>query len=195
MGDYVPRPLLDYSDVPEQIRNKVEQRFIGRTGEAFFKRLRYIGGGFVDLDSLYIIEKEAKNYEWKPSSYYLCFELNDSANRIAYCSTVETDKKGNLVNSIEFPNIGRCPEKALIISKQAAIQIGKNRHLLDGSDREYSGISTSVNLKYDARHEIFTWEFEQIFDTGGHVCYDICYHHFSAHNGKYVDDYLRHAIH
>lgn len=51
MGDYKPTPLLNYKFVPEHIRISIEKNIVDQTVEVFFKQLRYVGGGFVNLDS------------------------------------------------------------------------------------------------------------------------------------------------
>jgi hypothetical protein len=195
MGDYNPTPLPNYKFVPVKIRVSVEKNIVDQTGEPFFKQLRYVGGGFVNLDSLYAIEKEAKNYKWKPSSYYLCFELRDSAKGISYCSTIETDIRGNITKDIAFPDVARHPDKALLISKQAAIKVAVENKIFNTGQTEENGIYTEISLKFDDKRKIFLWEFERTFDTAGHASFDICYHNINAHNGKYLGYNLGSGIH
>lgn len=195
MGNYVPKSLPFYKLVPERVRKSVESEIIGQTGIDFFKKLQYIGGGFVDLDSLYKIEVDAKSYNWKPSSYYLCFQLSDTASDVSYFSTVETDINGHILNGIEFPDITRHPEKAILISKRDAIKIATENNVINSSQSKYLGISTDINLTFDTRRKIFTWEFERAFDTAGHADFAIHYYRINAHNGKFIGHTIGMGIH
>lgn len=186
MGNYHARPLPYYKKIPEHVRSNVEKELVSQTGKDFFKQLRYAGGGFVDLDSLYLIEEDAKYYQWKPSSYYLCFELSDAKRGISYISTIEADKRGVILKQIEFPDIAQHPEKSSLISKQAAVKIARDHGVLDNDERKKEDIRTQVSLKFDAKRKIFVWEYQQEFDTGGHATFDIYYHDINAHNGKYL---------
>lgn len=195
MGKYHAKPLPDYAQLPERVRTNVERQVIARTGDLFFRQLRYAGGGFVDLDSLYIIEKDAKNFKWKPRSYYLCFELYDPVKEVRYGTTVETDIKGNILSRVEFPDIRYKPEKAHIISKQETTHIAVEHHVFDTLNRRKEGEYTEVNLKYDADRKIFFWEFERTFDTAGHASFNIYCHRINAHNGKYLGCRMSEGIH
>jgi hypothetical protein len=186
MGNYRAKPLPNYQAVPEHVRSSVEKKIVAQTGKEFFKQLRYAGGGYVDLDSLYLIEENAKYYQWKPSSYYLCFELSEPKRGISYSCTIEADKRGVILNRIEFPDIAQHPEKSSLISEQDAVRIARANGILDNNRHNKEGISTIGRLEFDTKRKIFVWEYEQRFDTGGHVTFDIYYYDINAHNGKYL---------
>lgn len=125
----------------------------------------------------------------------MCFELRDSVKGIAYCATIETDVRGNIKNDIAFPDVARHPDKAVVISKQAAIKVALQNKIFDTVQREKNGVFTEISLKFDDKRKIFFWEFERTFDTAGHASFDIYCHNINAHNGRYLGYNIGIGIH
>ena len=75
IGVYQPREFKTLDKMPEGIRMKVTNHLRVYFGEAFYSKLKFVGGAAIDLDELYQVEPNAKNYEWKIHSYELVFQI------------------------------------------------------------------------------------------------------------------------
>ena len=180
-GNYEPREPHSIYDLPDSIRIKLAAHLTERLGPDFYSKLKLSGGQIVNLDRLYIVEDNAKNYKWIPYSYYLCFSFQDPAKGIGlYTAKIVLDKSGNVINEIQLPDIHANPEKATIISLEQAKKIAAENKFYDNK--------TEISLSYDAKNGSIAWCFKQsVFNpdhtmSGSTLVID-------AHNGKVLGKY------
>jgi len=180
-GSYRPKEPRSIYDLPNSIRIKLETHLTKRLGQDFYSKLSISGGQIVDLDRLYIVEDNAKNYKWTPYSYYLCFSFQDTAKSIGlYTAKIVLDKYGNVVEDIELPNIIDNNEKAKIISLEQAKAIAIENKFYDDK--------TLISLSYDDKHGSVTWCFKQTTYNTNHTLYGWTWV-IDAHNGKVIGKY------
>jgi hypothetical protein len=131
-GDYHPKTPSSLSDIPDNIRTKLVSHLVDRLGQSFYSKIKINGGQIVNLDSLYIVNKNAKNYKWTPYSYYLCFSFEDIEKGIGlYTAQIVLDKEGTIIKDIALPSIKINPEKSSIISRKTALDIAKLHDFTD----------------------------------------------------------------
>ena len=177
-GYYFPKEPQSVYDLPDSIRIKLETHLINRLGKNFYSKLDVNGGQIVNLDRLYIVEDNAKNLQWIPYSYYLCFSFQDVSNGIGlYTSKIVLDKNGKVVEEIGFPQIKNNPEKENIISINQAKKIAK--------EKGFYNDKTHVFFSYDRESDSLTWCFKQTTYHENHTLSGSTWV-IDAHNGKYL---------
>jgi hypothetical protein len=148
-GSYKPKEPHSIYDLPDSIRIKLETHLIDRLGQEFYLKLKISGGQILDLDRLYIVEDNAKNYQWTPYSYYLCFSFQDASKGIGlYTAKIVLDKYGNVIDEIQLPNIKDNPAKATIISLEQAKVIAR--------ENKFYNDKTEISLSYDTKNGSIT---------------------------------------
>jgi hypothetical protein len=159
-GDYEPRTPQSLNDLPDSIREKLVKHLVDRLGEHFFSKLKLSGGQIINLDRLYKVNFNAKNYKWTPYSYYLCLSFQDTAKGIGlYTAKIVLDKNGDVVKEIELPDIVVHPEKANLISINSAKLIAKSN--------SFSSAVGDIKFQYDNDSESLVWCFEIITKNNG----------------------------
>jgi hypothetical protein len=177
-GDYRPKTPESLDDLPDGIKEKLVEHLISRVGNQFYSKLKLNGGQIVNLDRLYKVEANAKNYKWTPYSYYLCFSFQDTAKGIGlYTAQIVLDKNGNVVKEIQLPDISSNPEKANIISRISASVIAKKMGFTPKTD--------NTSLEYDADVDSLIWCFEKRTNDNG-LTFSVEKLHVDAHNGKVI---------
>lgn len=177
-GNYEAKEALSYYDLPDSIRIKLKNHLISRLGREFYSKINFHKGQIVDLNRLYIVNENAKNYEWTPYSYYLCLSLQDVSKGIGlYIAKIVLDKFGNVIEEVEFPNIQKFPEKENIISLEQAKNIVK--------DNKFEYDLNDIELIYDKTIDSITWNFGKT-DNKRDV---VTYFRIDAHNGKVLEQY------
>lgn len=180
-GYYFPKEPSSLFDLPDSIRTKLEAHLIERLGKDFYSKIKISGGQIVDLERLYIVEDNAKNYKWTPYSYYLCFSFQDATKGIGlYTAKIVLDKYGNVVKEIQLPNIKANPHKANIISLDEAKTIAKENDFYDDK--------TEISLSYDNEAGSITWCFKRTTYHSNHTLSGWTLV-IDAHNGKVLEKY------
>ncbi|MBL7739757.1 MAG: PepSY domain-containing protein [Chitinophagaceae bacterium] len=175
-GKYRPKTPNSIDDLPDSIKEKLVNHLVARLGYQFYLNLKLSGGQIVNLERLYIVEMNAKNYKWIPYSYYLCFSFQDVSKGIGlYTAQIVLDKNGNIVKEIQFPNIESNPEKANLISRESAITIAKNNNFDIAPGR--------ISLEYDLAKGSLVWCFEKVTDDNG-LSFSLETLIVDAHTGK-----------
>jgi len=177
-GDYFPKEPHSMDDLPDSISAKLASHLTDRLGQVFYSKLKICDGQIVDLDRLYIVEDHAKNYQWTPYSYYLCFSFQDTSKGVGlYTAKIVLDKFGNVVEEIQLPNIKNNPEKRDIISLEQAKAIATANKFYDDK--------TEISLSYDREADAITWCFRQITLHPNHMISGWTWV-IDAHNGKVI---------
>jgi hypothetical protein len=133
---------------------------VNRLGNDFYSRLKLSGGQIVNLERLYLVEANAKNYRWTPYSYYLCFSFEDTSKGIGlYTAQIVLDKNGNVVKEISLPSIKSNPDKANVISKNSAMTIAR--------EKNFDPVTCKVSLDYMPDVESLVWCFEKVVNDNG----------------------------
>lgn len=180
-GYYHSKSPLSMYDLPDSIRIKLEAHLIDRLGADFYAKIKISGGQIIDLDRLYIVEKDAVNYKWTPYSYYLCFSFQDTTKGIGlYTAKIVLDKYGNVIEEIQLPNIKDNPDKATIISKEQAKIIATENKFYDEN--------TYISISYDEQAGSITWRFTQKTYEPNHTVWGSTWE-IDAHNGKVLGKY------
>lgn len=180
-GYYFPKEPQSIYDLPDSIRIKLESHLINRLGKDFYNKLELNGGQIVNLDRLYIVEDNAKNLQWTPYSYYLCFSFNDVSKGIGlYTSKIVLDKHGNIIEEIGFPRIKDSPNKGNLISISQAKKIAK--------EKGFYNDKTNVFFSYDKEADSLTWCFKQTTYHENHTLSGSTWV-IDAHNGEYLKKY------
>jgi uncharacterized membrane protein YkoI len=180
-GSYHPKEPHSIYDLPDSIRINLVAHLIDRLGQDFYSKLKISGGQILDLDRLYIVEDNAKNYQWTPYSYYLCFSFQDASKGIGlYTAKIVLDKHGNVIDEIQLPNIKENPEKATIISLEQAKGIALENKFYDDK--------TEISLSYDKKAGSITWCFKQTTYNSDHTLSGWTWV-IDAHNGKIIGKY------
>lgn len=153
-GFYRPKEPRSLKDLPDSIQKKLEKHLVDRLGQDYYSKLKLAGGQLVDLQRLYKVEPNAKDYQWTPYSYYICFSFSDEANGIGcYTAKIVLDEKGDVKEEIELPDLKKKPEKKTIISLKEAKEIALARKSYDEK--------THIKFSYDKIAGSLTWNFEQ----------------------------------
>lgn len=159
-GNYRPQSPNSLSDLPDSIREKLVKHLVTRLGEQLYSKIKISGGQIVDLDRLYVVEANAKNYRWTPYSYYLCFSFQDTSKGIGlYTAKIVLDKNGNIIKEIQLPDIKSNPGKANVISIESAKTIAKKHNFNPTPDK--------IRLDYDLETESLIWCFEKVTNDNG----------------------------
>jgi len=180
-GNYEPRYAGSMNDLPQKIKAKLEDHLIKRVGVDFYSKLKLNGGQIVDLERLYIVDENAKNYKWTPYSYYLCFAFSDPKKGVGrYSSQIVLDKEGNIMKEIGLPNIAADSTKRNIIHVNDA----KNIAVKKGFDLKTS----KIWLGYSQKKDSFVWCFEKVVNNDGFT-FNTSTLMISALDGSLVETY------
>lgn len=186
-GDYEPKTPQSLNDLPDSIKEKLIKHLVSRLGEPFYSKLKLNGGQIVDLDRLYKVNLNAKNYKWTPCSYYLCFSFQDTSKGIGlYTAKIVLDKDGNVVKEIELPDIVLHPEKTNLISLKSASGIAK--------DNNFPTTIPNISLRYDSDFECLVWCFRKVTEDNG-LTFSIETLMIDAHTGKILGTDKGYGIH
>lgn len=159
-GKYQPKTPNSLDDLPDSVKEKLVTHLVTRLGYQFYSKLKLSGGQIVNLERLYIVEMNAKNYKWIPYSYYLCFSFQDMSKGIGlHTAQIVLDKNGNVVKEIQLPDMKSNPEKANLISRESAMTIAKNSNFNPAPDR--------ISLEYDLNERSLVWCFEKVTNDNG----------------------------
>jgi hypothetical protein len=121
---YEPRNINSLEELPDDIKQAVTSHLISRLGNDFFKKLTFVGGVIINLDDLYKLEPERKNYQWKMPSYELHFSFSDLAKGIkSYRTYIQLDERGCVLKEIGLPELSKHPEKSNIVPLSEAVRI------------------------------------------------------------------------
>jgi hypothetical protein len=185
-GDYEPKTPQSLNELPDSIREKLDKHLVGRLGEQFYSKLKLNGGQIVNLDRLYKVNLNAKDYKWTPYSYYLCLSFQDTTKGIGlYTAKIVLDKNGNVVKEIELPDIVAHPEKANLISINSAKVIAKSN--------SFPSTVGNIKLQYDNDSGSLVWCFEKITKDNG-LSFSTETLIIDAHTGKVLGSEQGHGI-
>ncbi len=175
-GSYHPKTPSSLFDLPDTIRKKLVSHLVDRLGQSFYSKMKISGGQIVNLDSLYLVNENAKDYKWIPYSYYLCFSFEDIEKGVGlYTAQIVLGKNGSAIKDIELPSIRINPEKANIISLYEAADIAK-RH-------DFTNTFENASLWYDRDTDNLNWCFKKIVNDNG-LTFGIQTLIINAHTGK-----------
>jgi hypothetical protein len=173
---YEPRHINSLNELPNDIRLAVISHLTARLGSDFFKKLTFVEGVIINLDELYKLEPERKNYHWKMPSYELHFSFSDLTKGIrSYRTYVQLDERGNVLKDVGLPEISKRPEKASILPLNEAVRIAV--------ENNFPRKKMSLSLDYDKDADSIIWIVEgphQDHKTYG--CNDIL--EIDAHTAK-----------
>lgn len=159
-GSYVPKTPTSLNDLPENIRIKLVAHLIDKLGKAYYSKLKMSGGQIVDIDRLYKVEKNAKDYKWIPYCYYICFSLQEIEKGIGLHTTqIVLDKFGNIIKDIQLPSISENPEKAVILSLGEASDLAKKYN--------FTSELKNISLWFDRESDNLTWCFKKTVNDNG----------------------------
>ena len=180
---YEPKEPSSMNDLPDTIRTKLESHLIDRLGPAFYSKLVFNKGQIVDLEELYKINANAKNYKWTPYSYYLCFSLPNKEQ--FFTAHIVLDKYGNVKEEIDLPDIKNNPYKENILTFELAKSIAKKNKCYNNK--------TATSLEYDSTTDLLEWHFYfsngRYYKDGSHssILFII-----NAHDGSIISKRKRH---
>lgn len=175
-GIYHPKRATTLMDIPADISNKLVNHLVDRLGADYYSRIKLTDGQIVDLNRLYTVERNAKNYKWKPYSYYLCFSFKDEAKGIGlYTAQIVLDNIDNIVKEIKLPDIKSNPQKANLLPLDNIRQIAKKNGFDDRLEH--------IELGYDEDVGSIAWYFKKITDDNG-LSFEMKTMSIDAHNGK-----------
>lgn len=123
-GAYEPRQPRSLKGFPQDIRTRLATHLRSRLGDAVLARLKYSGGQIVDLDRLYEVQPNARNFQWVVPSYLVIFAIEfgpDPAER--YYASISLDAKGDVLNEIDLPRTAVDPLRLSVLPKARALEI------------------------------------------------------------------------
>jgi uncharacterized membrane protein YkoI len=177
-GNYKPREPKSLNELPEKIREKVENHLKARLGDEFYSKLQLSGGQIVNFDDLYRIEPDARNYKWTIFAYSLNFLLAEPKKGIkAYHARILLDSEGNILREIDLPQISKNPEKANIISLAEVRKIA--------AKQKFPLKRTNAEISYDAERDSLIWTLEYKLKGDKYVWVDRIIR-IDAHSGEVI---------
>jgi len=175
---YEPKELASLQDLPERIRTDLVAHLQSRLGKPFYSRLRFRGGYVYNINELYRVEPETRQYPWKVPSYNLHFGLPMSDEGLnEYCAQIDLDAEGKVMKEIALPPISAQPEKSRVVPVQEALRVA-GEHGVPVQDAR-------VELGYDLSQESLVWMVSytpEFTDTE----FTRLVLHVNAHTGKFA---------
>lgn len=169
---YIPRVPRSLTDIPASIAKKVLSHLEERLGD-YHKDFHLVGGQIINLEKCKKIASEAD----MKTAYCLSFSYRCLKSGIGmYASNVELDEFGNVLKSIDFPEIK-----------------GKNKlHIIPLSQIKEKAIKekfyweeTEIHMQYSPEQNILMWVFTNIFFNNNHTFLQEK-RFYNAHNGELV---------
>lgn len=177
-GNYEPREPKSLSDLPEKIREKVENHLKSRLGDVFYSKLKLSSGQIVNFDDLYRVEPDARNYKWEIFAYSLNFLLAEPKKGIkAYHARILLASEGNIIREIDLPHISKNPDKANIISLTEARKIA--------AKQKFPLNRTNVEISYDTERDSLVWTLQYKLKGDKYVWVDRIMS-IDAHSGEVI---------
>jgi uncharacterized membrane protein YkoI len=150
LGQYTPRTFKLLNALPEGVRVKAVNHLTERLGNDFYSRLKFVGGSSIDVEEYLRMNPGTK---WKVHSYELVFRYADSRHGLKeYHARIRLDSDGEVIEEIDLPEISKFPQKASIISVDAAADIAKSRG--------FEPKTMSISIRYDEDAGSLVWIFE-----------------------------------
>jgi hypothetical protein len=123
-GDYEPKEPRSLLSLPKAIRTRVISHLTARLGPDVYSRLHFTGGQVVDIERLYRVEPDAREYEWVIPTYLLHFEIEFGADPTErYCAEISLDANGGVIDDIALPRTADDPAKIAVVSKAKALEV------------------------------------------------------------------------
>ncbi len=144
-------------DVPEEVRNRLNEHLQERLGDIFAANLKFEEGQRLDLKNLRKQFPSVYEETAKLGSYDLTFYFSDPYKGLkAYFTKMVLNDDGSVNREIGLPEIASNPAKADIISCWDAYSIAAN----NGFPSQFS----SASFDYSEEKKVFVWI---ITDTRG----------------------------
>lgn len=137
-------------EIPEQVRNRLNEHLREKLGDAFAENLRFEEGQWLDLKNLRKQFPSVYEENAEFGSYDLLFSFSDPYKGIkAFFTKMVLNDDGSVNREIGLPDIASNPAKAVIISCWDAYSMAAN----NGFPTEFSYAS----FEYSEEKKIFVW--------------------------------------
>jgi hypothetical protein len=147
---FLIKAVENLNQISEPVREKLIEHLRSKLGEKFFRRLKFGGGEWIDLEALK--RESPKDHDWNApmGAYDLIFRFSDPEKGLKYFySTVVVDDDGSIRKDIYLPDIADHPEKSKIIPCQQAVVIAQH----NGFPKQ----SINVTFDYSPDEATFVW--------------------------------------
>ena len=150
LGRYTPKTFKAMNALPEGLRVKAVNHLRERLGDEFYSRLKFVSGSSIDIEEYFRINPGTK---WKVHSYELVFRYADSRRGLKeYYARTRLDSNGEVIEEIDLPEVSKFPNKANIISVDAAADIAKSRG--------FESKTMNIDIRYDEDAGSLVWIIE-----------------------------------
>jgi hypothetical protein len=144
------KPIGKLSDLPAEVRRKLENHLTEKLGKRFLKHLQFEGGEYLDLVALRTESPKEYEINSKIGSYDFLFRFSKPSKGLKYFySRIALFEDGSVADDIALPNVSLDSAKAALIPcKDASMIAGKN-----GFPLKYQNIEFGYSFSADA----FVW--------------------------------------
>ena len=158
---YEPQQIRRLADLPVDVQFRAIAAVKGRVGDAFYGRLRFVGGEAVNLAELRRVNPDSRKFRAEIPAYALHwdFALPEAGIR-NYTATLALRGDGTVLRRLDLPDFAANPDKLRLVplARIAEDLIRKKR--LDPA------VATAT-VTYDGKAEHLVWHFEQPLPGGG----------------------------
>jgi len=169
---YRPTEIVSLDLLPLDIQDSITTHLRGYLGDSFYNRLVFNSGLIIDYDELVKSDPNVRDYEWQVPTYDLCFYFSEKEAGIDLCcSPITFDRKGNVVNEIEFPKFQDDSLNTKFLDKKIILSVAENE-----------GFSTDqYEIAFSDNNIVFRFEKKMEGDV---ECIEI-----SVHTGRIIRKY------
>jgi hypothetical protein len=151
---YKQRKLVKFletlDEIPENIRNRLNEYLQKKLGDTFARRLKFEEGEWLDREKLRKQFPSVYEENVRFGSYDLLFSFSDPDRGLkAFFTKMALNDDGSVNREIRLPDIASNPAKALIISCRDAYSIAAS----NGFPGEFS----IASFEYSEEEKIFVW--------------------------------------
>lgn len=152
---YEPRKIQTWQEVPAEVRARAEAHVRERVGADFYRRLRFVGGQFVDVTELHRVNPASRQFRMEPPAYLLRFEFALGLAGIRrYVASVGLRQDGSLSEELNLPAFAANPAKLALRPLAEVRDEAIRQRLIDPA-------MATATVAYDRTRDEFLWHFEQ----------------------------------
>lgn len=182
-GQYTPRQIRSFNDIPQNIANKVKEYLRERVGNNLTNDFELVNGQIIELDKFnkYFHDPTRK------TAYYLGLSYRKLSFGISmYASNLELDENGNVVKDLQFPIVSEDTVLFMIYSFKKIKQKAQREEF-------YSPGKTKIDMEYDPERNILQWTFINQESFTDHT-FTEKRNYYNAHNGEYIGEKIFNGV-
>ncbi|MCI1186336.1 hypothetical protein MON38_02815 [Hymenobacter sp. DH14] len=164
---YNPETIKSITDLPDNVRAKVEPYLVDRLGVNFYKSLRFINGQKFSLNNLDSARIGIKDYRFPLATYYLQYVCLETKSESGYFKAgASFDSDGIVVDSINLPKFTNYFNHQKLISVHKAINIARHSWSDEFKENPNWIRRQNVSLDYSPLNNCFVWWFSKTKSEG-----------------------------